>query len=206
MLSVVLALSLAACSGSSTPGQAKSTDKEKGTSGAMSSASPDASTSASAGAKGSAASTKDSVSLAGADFTRSNGPSNKPLELRMDVVDLSRRGELMQLVVRVSNKSTDLTTDQRWQIFGFTVTRNDMTPGSSAFNSVILTDVEGKKRYLAAVDGSGRCVCTTDLGSIFVGAGQSVELTATYAAPPASTNRLDVDIPTVGLLRDVPVS
>jgi hypothetical protein len=204
--SLLLALSVAGCSGSSTPGQSTATDKAKASGGANSSASPDDSASSPAGAKGSAASTADSVSLAGADFTRSGGPGSKPLELRVDVVGLSRRGELLQLVVRVSNKSTDPTTDQRWQISDFSVTRNDMTPGISAFNGVVLTDVKGKKRYLAAADSGGGCVCTPDLGSIFVGAGQSVELTATYAAPPASTDRLDVDIPSVGLLRDVPVS
>lgn len=63
-----------------------------------------------------------------------------------------------------------------------------------------------KKRYFVAADSAGACVCTTDLSGTFPDAGDTVELTATYAAPPTSTTTVDVSVPGLGTLSDVPVS
>ena len=133
--------------------------------------------------------------------------SGTRLQMRLDLVALKRRGDLLDLEARLSNLSTDMTKDQRWQVAGrFNgAVRDDLNATDGAFSGVTITDLPGKKRYLVAADSARACVCTTGLSSTFVGAGQTLELDATYAAPPTSTTTVDVSVPTLGTFRDVPI-
>jgi len=133
------------------------------------------------------------------------GGSTVPL--RVDVMELRRRGDLLDLTVHLTNTSTD-----RSRNLGYLVNsrfngprRDDISSYDAAFSGAVLTDVAGKKRYLVAADSGNQCVCT-NFGSTLIGPGQTVEATATYAAPPASTTKLDVAVASIGTFRDLPIT
>lgn len=154
--------------------------------------------------------------IAGADFTRSGGNvlTTVNVRLRFDVLSLTRQGQLLQLLSRITNEQVPRTdshgslVDQTWRVAGLSdINRTDMkVDGFDAFNAVSLTDGVNKKRYLVAADSSGRCVCSTGLLEEPVDAGQAVVFSATFQAPPLSTTSLQVDVPGIGSFADVPIS
>lgn len=146
--------------------------------------------------------------LASRDFTVTGTYSQTRVRMRLSVTELKRRGELLDLTATLTNLEQDRSKDLRWQVgsrFAGSY-RKDLESTDGAFSGGVLTDVAGKKRYLVAADSANACVCTVQLSSTFVGAGQTVDLNATYAAPPASTAKLDVAIASLGNFRDLPVS
>jgi hypothetical protein len=146
--------------------------------------------------------------LASRDFTVTGSYTPTRVRMRFGVVELKRRGDLLDLRATLTNEEKDGSRDLRWQVgsrFAGSY-RKDLTGTDGAFSGGVLTDVAGKKRYLVAADSSNACVCTVNLSSAFVDAGQTIELNATYAAPPASTAKLDVSIASLGNFRDLPVS
>lgn len=167
----------------------------------------------SAGTGGSAAPSPDPStgarpSLASKSFTVKATYSKTRPRIRFDVVELKRRGDLLELRASLTNLGQDRSVDQRWQIgsrFNGAY-RKDLTVTDGAFSGSVLTDLAGKKRYFVAADSAGACVCTVDLSGTFPDGGETVELTATYAAPPASTTTLDVTVPSMGTFRDLPIS
>jgi hypothetical protein len=162
--------------------------------------------------------TPSAAPLAGIDFTRTAFGSDDVVHLRFDVVSLTRQGPLLQLAVRITSK--DPVPTQRisvsnyltWAVDGLSDTTRDkqLVPSSGisvAYSGTTLIDVAAKKRYLVAVDSSGNCLCTPDLYQNYsVGPGQSLTLNATYAAPPTTTTKMDVDVPGIGDFADVPIS
>ena len=84
----------------------------------------------------------------------------------------------------------------------------ELTGGSTeegdVFDGVSIVDPEGRKKYLVARDSEGRCVCTNQLGSEFVGQGP-VNLEATLSAPPADVQRVNLIVPGVKTFTDVPL-
>lgn len=146
--------------------------------------------------------------LGGRAFTVTGTYNPTELQMRLDITGLKRRGELLDLTATLTNLEQDRSRDLRWQVASRFAGpyREDITSPGNSFSGAVLTDVAGKKRYLVAADSGGACVCSVELSSTFVGAGQSVELDATYAAPPPSTTTLDVSVPTLGTFRDLPVS
>lgn len=146
--------------------------------------------------------------LASKGFTVTGTYSQTDVSMRLDIMELKRRGDLLQLTANLVNTETDRSKDLRWQIaqrFESALPRDDLHSINGSFSGVLLTDVANKQRYLVAADSAGDCVCTTNLSATFVGAGQTIELTATFAAPPESTTQLDVDVASLGLFRDLPV-
>lgn len=130
------------------------------------------------------------------------------IQIRFDLLALQRRGDLLELRADLVNMAEDRSTNQKWQVgsrFNGSY-RDDLKATDGAFAGVVLTDLAAKKRYLVAADSAGACVCTTNLSGTFPEAGDTVELTATYAAPPTSTTTVDVSVPTLGTFRDVPIS
>jgi hypothetical protein len=155
--------------------------------------------------------------LAGTDFTRKGVGSNDTVHLRFDVLSLTRQGQLLQLAVRITSEdpvaslTNDSPLDRSWNLTGLSDTSRAAFTSTSgigeAYSGTALVDVAAKKRYLVAVDSSGNCLCTADLSHFYmIGPGQSLTLNATYAAPPATTTRLEVDVPGIGSFADVPIS
>ena len=141
-------------------------------------------------------------------FTVKAAYAPNKIKIRFDLLALQRRGDLLELRADLVNLSEDQSTDQRWQVAGrFNGSyRKDLNSTDGAFSGVVLTDLAQKKRYFVAADSAGACVCTTDLSGTFPDAGDTVELTATYAAPPTSTTTVDVSVPKLGTFRDVAIS
>lgn len=146
--------------------------------------------------------------LASRQFTVTGTYVQVPVRMRLDVVELKRRGELLDLTANLTNLAQDGSQDLRWQVASRFAGpyRKDINGTDGVFSGAVLTDVAGKKRYLVAADSGGACVCTVQLSSTFVGAGQSIELSATYAAPPTTTTKLDATITSLGTFRDLPIS
>ncbi len=152
--------------------------------------------------------------VASLDFTGAGRP-NAPaaVHLRFDIVALARKGGLLELSTRITNeqahtKAADGTpADVSWDITGFQAAdRPDIHQpiGSDEFSGVSLIDGVGRKRYLVAADAARRCACSSYTDSL--DGGQSVALSAVFAAPPTTTTKMDVDIPTIGTFHDVPIS
>lgn len=69
---------------------------------------------------------------------------------------------------------------------------------------VYLDDTVHHMSYRPAISG-GECVCSTGLDGFAVGPGEVQYLSATFAAPPADVHHVDIHLPSVGVLRDVPI-
>lgn len=78
------------------------------------------------------------------------------------------------------------------------------TEEGDVFDGVALIDPEGRKKYLVARDSEGRCVCSNQLNSRFIGQGP-VNLEATLSAPPESVQRVNLTVPGVKTFTDVPL-
>lgn len=221
-LAAATILMVAGCSGTSnsptsTPTTAASTPGPSLSASATDSATPGAPTESTSpsSATGDAtpasdpsASAAPAQALVSRDFTVNGTYTQTRLRMRLSVVELKRRGDLLDLKATLTNLERDSSRDLRWQVGSRFAGpyRQDITSSSGVFSGAVLTDVAGKKRYLVAADSGNECVCTDQLSSTFVGAGQTIELNATYAAPPAATTKLDVTITSTGMFRDLPVS
>lgn len=115
------------------------------------------------------------------------------ISARWSVFSLYRHGKFVTLEFGATNVGAQpLDLDTRMSSDG---ERNDVS-------GVTLRDSAGKKRYSPASYG-GECYCTFD--AFPVSNGQTMYLSATYAAPPAGSKSVDVSIPAVGTFADVPV-
>ncbi|MGW3343633.1 hypothetical protein ACWDA3_10005 [Nonomuraea rubra] len=72
-------------------------------------------------------------------------------------------------------------------------------------DGVFLVDVKNAKKHLVALDSEGRCVCSR-IEALFLKQDQKAVFSATFAAPPADVGSVDVHIPNVGTLANVPIS
>lgn len=75
------------------------------------------------------------------------------------------------------------------------------------FNSiggVQLIDPVGKKKYFVARDSEGKCVCSQGLKDLEPG--ESVNVWAKFAAPPADVQNVSVIVPHFSPMDDVPIS
>ncbi|MQA79774.1 MAG: hypothetical protein GEV10_15055 [Streptosporangiales bacterium] len=113
---------------------------------------------------------------------------------RWSVFELYRHGRYVTLEFGVTNLG-----DDEFGI-GSTLSRREAAEDVSG---VTVRDPVGKKRYLPATFAGG-CYCTSR--PYTVGSGQTMYLTATYAAPPKGVEAVDVSVPQVGTFADVPVT
>lgn len=75
-------------------------------------------------------------------------------------------------------------------------------------SGVSLIDPVNAKRYRVARNGTGsdaQCVCSDTQGN-FLKKGQTVTLYALFAAPPADVTKINIEMPMIGVLTDVPIS
>jgi hypothetical protein len=128
---------------------------------------------------------------------------------RLDILSLTRSGGVSQLTMRVAN--TDTTAGgaglQIANTFDDGVNGTPTTPNVSfTLDGVSLIDAVNRKKYMVARDSKGVCVCDGDLSGTFVKAGQSVNLSATFGAPPPDVRTVNVFVPKFGTFRGVPLS
>jgi hypothetical protein len=129
----------------------------------------------------------------------------KDTPLHIDITSLKRSNDLMTMTFTLKNTAETSSPP------GFQLGQNFDTAAAPAklgdtLSGVYLIDNANKKKYTPALDSSGACVCSDNLGSVFVPAGQSTTLSATYGAPPATVKNVDVYIPNFGTLSSVPIS
>ncbi len=82
------------------------------------------------------------------------------------------------------------------------------TPSDYSVSGVSLIDPVNAKRYRVARNNSGpgaECVCSETQGG-FLKAGDKSSLYAVFAAPPADVTKVNVEMPMIGVLTDVPIS
>lgn len=131
--------------------------------------------------------------------------SSGAVPVRVEVNDLFRRGQLITLNFSVTYRSPDDEEQSGdWQV-GNAFGDGNHQNGSDSTDGVYLLDDQNGKRHPVARDGEDRCVCSTGLGARFLHPGQTLVLTATFAAPPPDVQGVDVQIPLAGTFSDVPI-
>ncbi|WP_433309189.1 hypothetical protein ACQP0U_19915 [Micromonospora sp. CA-269861] len=143
--------------------------------------------------------------IASRDIQISDGGNLFPI--RVELYQLRRDGGLVNLTVRMTR--TDATgSPGRWQIAS--AFQGDTI--SLAFSGATLIDRKNRKRHLVARSGDSdatpsqvKYLASAGLASVFVQAGQSVDLYAMFGAPPDDVTVVDVVIPRVPVFENVPL-
>ncbi|WP_406318423.1 hypothetical protein OHA77_13565 [Streptosporangium sp. NBC_01639] len=121
-------------------------------------------------------------------------------ELTVDITGLRRQGRLITLSWTVTN-----TGDAVWDMssnLGDTPAYLGLTVAG-----VSLVDPVNAKRYRVARTGEkGTAECACSDYDVTTDAGEVVPLYATYAAPPPDVQKINVEMPVLGVFTDVPIS
>ena len=132
--------------------------------------------------------------------------------VRLDITELRRSGSTtaltFELTVGEPRAGEDEPSAQVGTTFDDGVGEATGGKGQDSFtlDGVSLVDAENRKRHLVARDSEGVCVCDGGLSGTFVKPGAPVVLSATFGAPPADVDAVDVVIPKFGTFKDVPLS
>ncbi|MEV4011433.1 hypothetical protein AB0J35_13100 [Nonomuraea angiospora] len=117
---------------------------------------------------------------------------------RVDITALKRQGRTLSLNWTVTALDGNVNL------------HNGMSTGSLDYtvSAVSLIDPVNAKRYRVARNGTGqdaKCVCSGTQGQ-FLEKGQTSTLYAIFAAPPADVTKINIEMPMIGVLTDVPIS
>jgi hypothetical protein len=128
---------------------------------------------------------------------------------RLDILSLTRSGGVSQITLRLAN--TNLPDAQGSMQIGDTFDdgANDTTTKPNkpfTLDGIALIDAVNRKKYLVARDTAGECICDGGLSSQFVEPGRSLNLSATFGAPPPDVKAVNVFVPRFGTFRNVPIS
>jgi hypothetical protein len=134
------------------------------------------------------------------------------IPVRVELYQLRRKDGFVTVNLRMTNTGTE-GAGHRWQIADEFA---GDTPGHT-LAGVSLVDRKNRKQYLVArtggdaADGAGannqdRYLASLQLASVFVQPGQSVNLYATFGAPPDDVRAVDVVVPSVPVFDSVPLS
>lgn len=123
---------------------------------------------------------------------------DKPITAK--ITSLIRDGDTVTLSYTLTNNSTDT-------IGGFAqLDQSQLSSDSSKgeADNVTLVDGTQKKKYLVARDAQGTCVCSVP-GGDNLDSGQTMGLSATFAAPPVSIGHITVQIPGFEPFYSIPI-
>ncbi|MET7329360.1 hypothetical protein [Nonomuraea sp. NPDC005650] len=117
---------------------------------------------------------------------------------RVDITALKRQGRTLSL---------------NWTITaldGKVNVHNGLSTGTLDYtvSAVSLIDPVNAKRYRVARNGTdqnAKCVCSGTQGQ-FLNKGDASTLYAVFAAPPADVTKINIEMPMIGVLTDVPIS
>lgn len=134
------------------------------------------------------------------------------IPVRVELYQLRRKDGFVTVNLRMTNTGPE-GAGHRWQIADEFA---GDTPGHT-MAGVSLVDRKNRKQYLVARtpgDGAGgagsndqdRYLASLQLASVFVQPGQSVNLYATFGAPPDDVRAVDVVVPSVPVFDNVPLS
>ncbi|MEV4171793.1 hypothetical protein [Nonomuraea sp. NPDC049709] len=117
---------------------------------------------------------------------------------KVEITALKRQGRTASLnwTVTATDGKVNMHNGMGSAVLDFTV------------SGVSLIDPVNAKRYRVARNGTGQdaeCVCSGTQGQ-FLESGEAVTLYAVFAAPPADVTKINVEMPMIGVLTDVPIS
>jgi hypothetical protein len=117
---------------------------------------------------------------------------------RVDILGLKRQGRTLSLNWAITALDGKVNVHN-----GLGTGPLDMT-----VSAVSLIDPVNAKRYRVARNGTdqnAQCVCSGTQGQ-FLEKGQTSTLYAVFAAPPADVTKINIEMPMIGVLTDVPIS
>ncbi|MBB5777507.1 hypothetical protein [Nonomuraea jabiensis] len=123
---------------------------------------------------------------------------NGKARARVDITALKRQGRTLSLNWTVTALEGKVNVHN-----GLGTGPLDMT-----VSAVSLIDPVNAKRYRVARNGTdqnAQCVCSGTQGQ-FLDKGQTSTLYAVFAAPPADVTKINIEMPMIGVLTDVPIS
>lgn len=132
--------------------------------------------------------------------------------VRLEITDLVRSGSTtaltFELTVAETRAGETEASAQISDIFDDGLGEATGGKGQDSFtiDGVSLIDATNSQRYLVARDSEGVCVCDGSLSGRFVEPGAPTALSATFGAPPADVDAVDVVIPNFGTFKNVPLS
>jgi hypothetical protein len=112
---------------------------------------------------------------------------------------------------------TQLQREGRMTTLNFTITNeggpswrvgNDLGEGATDYTvgGLSLVDAGNAKRYRPGRTGRFTCLCSTTSGSVVIEEGESLPFYATFAAPPPDVTKVHVEVPSFGIMSDVPIT
>lgn len=118
----------------------------------------------------------------------------------LDVLSLQGGERLVTATLRVSMRTTDEGTSFS-DVRGYFAARR----GERDASGVALLDARSGRRHPVAREPSGACACSRRLVDSLA-SGESLTMTATFAAPPRGVDRVGLEVPGFGTVPDVPIS
>lgn len=128
--------------------------------------------------------------------------SDQGRTFKLTLYPVVRSGTTSTLNLTLNNPGEDVYA------VGNILSDNNLEAGdetSVATDGIRLIDGKNAKLYLVASDGAGHCVCTRGLSTATLKGGDTIILSATFAAPPPDVTTVDVVLSGFGTVRDVPV-
>ena len=126
------------------------------------------------------------------------GAGDRYGKARADITALKRQGKTLTL------NWTITATDGKVNVHNGMGT----APLDFTVSAVSLIDPVNAKRYRTARNGTGEdaeCVCSGTQGQ-FLEKDEASTLYAVFAAPPADVTKLNIEMPMIGVITDVPIS
>lgn len=120
-------------------------------------------------------------------------------DLTLSVLDVRRDGEVATLDFTLTSAQGAKPVIQPYSLVDPQSHGNDFS-GSS------LVDVGAGKRYLAVFDTAGDCLCSKIPYNDPLWSGKAVRLYVEFPAPPSSTTKVQVDMPTFPPIDNVPIT
>lgn len=126
-------------------------------------------------------------------------------EVSLDVYPLTRSGSLVVLNFSLSVDKSAPDNVSLYNSFGDSNDDAGHFDSAESVDGVKLLDGQNNKVYLVASDGQGNCLCTNDFFARSAEPGDTIVMTASYAAPPEDVTTVDVAFPNFGTVTGVPI-
>jgi hypothetical protein len=127
--------------------------------------------------------------------------------IRLAITQLERQGSTTSLGIRLTTNSgysayiRDALDDGAVQ----PIRDSDSVENGDSVDGIYLIERTRAQKYLVARDPDNRCICDSGLDDESLNVGAPLNLSATYAAPPASVQAVDVVVPHFGTFANVPL-
>jgi hypothetical protein len=136
------------------------------------------------------------------------------IPVRLEIIELKRSGSTVALSLRLSTTSdrraqvADTFDDGIFQATGKNRVSDNPTAevrNADSVDGIALIDAKNARKHLVGRDAEGNCLCDVDLGRGFVTSDGPLLLSATFGAPPADVQAMDVFVPHYGTFKNVPL-